>query len=102
MPTPQIYVVQLSATSWLVLDEVVRPRWLIARGPLVHKGTRETLIMDRVELWNIDSAKRATLSVHDGLELAKKWCANELAKQAAFQSRNHGLDPATGRPLTRS
>ncbi len=94
----QIHVVQLSASSWLVLDSVVAARWLIVEAPLVHKGTGETHVMHRVELWN-PTQPRPVLSVHDGLEAAKAWCTEELAAEARMRARGHGLDPATGLPV---
>lgn len=95
---PLIHVVRLSASSWLVLDSVVTARWLIVEGPLVHKGTRETHVMHRVELWN-PNPPRPVLSVHDGLEAAKVWCREELAAEARMRARGHGFDPATGLPV---
>lgn len=111
-----MHVIQVAARSWLVLDEITRPRWLISEGPLVHKATGETHVMHRVMSWNIDPAERRTRSVHDGLNAAQDWCREELARPdfrapivgahrgtaiTVEEQRRRweaGLDPWTGKP----
>lgn len=101
MPTPHLHVVQLSPTAWLILDEMVRARWLIVRGPLVNRHTGETHVMDRVELWSHEKERRVAVSVHDGLEAAKGWCREELAAEQRVRAEHSGVDPVTREPLYR-
>lgn len=73
-----MHVIQLAPAQWLVLDDVVQPRFLIVEGPMVSKATGETHIVHRVEWWSIDRAQRRVLAVHDGLLAAQAWCRGEF------------------------
>lgn len=95
-------VIQLSPRSWLVLDDAIRPRWLIVKGPMVEKATGETHMVHRVEHWNHEASQRSVLAVCDGEMAARAWCEHELeeeaARSAAKAERVRGRDPATGLP----
>ncbi len=91
---PSTYVIQLSEASWLVLDGTVRARWLIVKAPLIHKGTGETHVMHRVELWSLVTP-RPVLSVHDGLEAAKAWCRDQAEAPDFSKPARKGYGSAT-------
>lgn len=78
-----MHVIQLARAQWLVLDDHVKPRYLIVQGPVVSRATGETEIMHRVEWWNPDRAKRHILAVCDGQVAAEAWCRHQLAVDAA-------------------
>ena len=82
-------VIQLSVRSWLVFTEPATPRYLIVEGPLVHRETGETHMMHRVEWWHIDPKQRNTLSVHDSLGAAQRWCKADLDARETDQARLH-------------
>ncbi len=93
-------VIQLSLKSWLVLDEHVKPRWLITRTPMVHKQTGETHVVHKVERWNHFPESRHLLAVCDGEMAAREWCETALENEARAAARGHtpGTNPATGLP----
>lgn len=69
---------QLSKHTWLVLDEVPAPRFLIVEGPLIWRATGETYVKHRIEWWTLDPKTRHTLAVCDGLLAAETWCKAEI------------------------
>ncbi|MDR6867549.1 hypothetical protein J2Y69_002153 [Microbacterium resistens] len=73
-----MHVIQLSERSHLVLDDTVRPRWLIVEGPMVRRETGETHLVHRVEWWHRDPKRRHIVAVCEGMVAARTWCAAEI------------------------
>lgn len=93
-------VIQLSVKSWLVVDDLVKPRFLITRAPMVNRSTGETHVVHRVDRWNHISESRHTVAVCDGEMAARDWCktALENAERARVRGHKPGTNPATGLP----
>lgn len=75
-------MIQLAPAQWLVLDDHVKPRFLITRGPLVSRETRETQIMHRIEQWRVEKP-RECVAVVDGLIAVQRWCDHAIKKGTA-------------------
>lgn len=93
---PGVHLIQISETAWLVVDEMVKPRFLIVNGPLVHRETGETHLVHRVEWWSIDPKKRTVLAVCDGLLAARTWCREEMKREVERKAEDSArLSPRT-------
>jgi hypothetical protein len=73
-----VHTIQLSRLQWLILDDHVRPRYLITEGPMVRRDTGETHTAWRVDWWAVEKSGRHTVAVVGGLLAAEAWCRYEI------------------------
>lgn len=108
-------VIQVATKSWLVIDEIYRPRFLISYGPAVHQRTFETHLLYRIDKWALERQNRIPIAWRDTHVEAVKVCENEIDRpdfhaplRADYGSAvstdlqrarwDQGLDPRTGEP----
>lgn len=100
----------------LVVDDVYRPRYLIAQRPQVLRATGETLVVWVVALFAVERRHRRAVAWCQTLRDAEAWCRAELetpdlatpktsglygsAVPPGLQQERwtRGLDPLTGAP----
>ncbi|QJA00357.1 hypothetical protein [Leifsonia sp. PS1209] len=111
--------IQVALQQWLVVDDVVKPRFLISVVPAVHRETGETLMRYRVDHWVLQREQRWQLGYYELLQEAIDACAEKLgmpefrapmtapdgtivtpAEQRARWLT--GTDPRSGQPRTTS
>lgn len=107
--------IQVGESDWLVLDDAIRPRFLIHHGPAVNAITHETLMMYRVDHWVLKRADRWLLGYYETLAEAQGAAEGELGvpkflapvtdpqgqivtPEEQRQRWAAGLDPRSGRP----
>lgn len=105
----------MGESDWLVLDDAIRPRFLIHHGPAVNAITHETLMMYRVDHWVLKRADRWLLGYYETLAEAQGAAEGELGvpkflapvtdpqgqivtPEEQRQRWAAGLDPRSGRP----
>lgn len=108
-------VIQLARSSWLVIDDAFRPRFVIVYAAAVNRTTHETHIMYRIDKWALDREDRIPQSWVDTYHEAVEHCVAVLetpsfdapmrgedgAVVPADLQRHRweqGLDPRSGRP----
>jgi hypothetical protein len=111
----RVRVVHVATHFWLVLDQVLRPRFGIVYAPAVNRRTFETLFMYRVDKWALTRAERTSLGWFDSMVEASSYCTAEVSKpdlnapirdgygsavtpELQRERRERGLDPRTGQP----
>lgn len=82
-----MHTIQLAAAQWLVVDETVRPRFLITEGPMVRRDTGETHVAWRIDWWAVEKKNRHTVAVVGGLLAAEAWCRAEIERDAQSRAR---------------
>ncbi len=70
--------IRVARRSWLVLDDVFRPRFLIAYVAAVHAHTHETHLMYRIQRWALDREDRRTVAWCETERDAVCFCATQL------------------------
>ena len=110
-----VKTIQVALQQWLVVDDVVKPRFLISVVPAVHKVTGETMMRYRVDHWVLQRERRWPLGYYELLQDAIDACAAKLGMPdfrapatgpdgrivTPVEQRERwmaGLDPRTGRP----
>jgi hypothetical protein len=110
-------VLHVATHSWLVVDDVIRPRYLIAYLAAVHRPTGETHLLYRISQHALEPEHRRPLAWTETHAEAVAWCRRQLEtpdmtaplrsdygstvtpeqQRARWEA---GLDPRTGEPLT--
>lgn len=115
MVTSKAYSIQVETHAWLIVNEARQPRFLIRYMPAVNQSTHETIMMYRVQRWQLDPSTRETVGWHDTYADALEQCRTVIETPAMGtpirqgygsavtpeeQKRrwDAGLDPRTGMP----
>lgn len=110
--------IRVAQRCWLIIDEVYRPRFLIAYIPAVNARTHETHMMYRVQQWALDRRDRSTVGWHETERDAIAYCTAVLTTpdfttplrdpdggvvttEMQRLRWEQGLDPRTGDPRRR-
>jgi hypothetical protein len=107
--------IRVGVDDWLIVDDVIQPRYLIHHGPALYRPTGETLMMYRVERWALRREQRQPVAWFEYLAEAEDLCRQDLdmpdfrAPARDQQGRvitpeeqrrrwEAGLDPRSGHP----
>lgn len=108
-------VIQVARSSWLVIDDAFRARFVIVYAAAVNRATHETHMMYRVDKWALDRENRIPQRWVDTYRGAVEHCVAVLETPsfdapmrgedgtvvpADLQRQRwaQGLDPRSGRP----
>lgn len=72
-------VIHIGTTVWLVLCEVLIPRYLIHYGPAIYRPTGETMMIYRTDRHSLERERRQPVAWVETAE-AFAWCRAQLEK----------------------
>lgn len=111
---PQLRVIHIGVKDWLLVDAVIRPRFIIHYGPAVHSRTHETHIIYRIVQWSLEREHRSIVGWTETLNGAIALCEYVVRPRPTTPLLDHnggvisierqlrwneaGLDFRTGQP----